>query len=194
MHGDRTITEYGPDGRSSETIFAVSGFSVGIQQGVAITLLARTRREVPGRYLFRDDINASKAADRRRQLMDTLDDLDFEARYAVLRPSKSNRFLLRPGESSDAYNSWAGINELSRAADWSGVLEKRRGSLMDHDVEMLRERMRQYCDPAIPFTEIRARGIGVSAVKAVAARAAPNIRLVRYGFRFSFETVPPAAA
>ena len=48
MHGDRTITEYGPDGRSSETIFAVSGFSVGIQQGVAITLLARTGREEPG--------------------------------------------------------------------------------------------------------------------------------------------------
>jgi len=26
MHGDRTITEYGPDGRSSETVFAIDGF------------------------------------------------------------------------------------------------------------------------------------------------------------------------
>ena len=31
---------------------------------------------------------------------------------------------------------------------------------MDHDAAALRERMRQYCDPAIPFAEIRARGIG----------------------------------
>jgi hypothetical protein len=134
MHGDRSITEYGPDGRSSETIFAVSGFSLGIQQGVAITLLARTGREGPGCYVFRDDINASKAAERRQQLMDTLDDLDFETRYVVLRPSESNRFLLRPGESTDAYDSWAGINDLSRAADWSGILEMRQGALMGHDL------------------------------------------------------------
>ena len=160
MHGDRTITEYGPDGRSSETIFAVSGFSVGIQQGVAITLLARTGRDQPGRYLFRDDINASRAAERRQQLADTLDEHDFEARYVALRPSASNRFILRPGESSDAYGSWAGINELSRATDWSGVLEKRRGALMDHDAERLRERMREYSDHAIPFAEVRARGVG----------------------------------
>jgi hypothetical protein len=160
MHGDRTITEYGPDGRSSETIFAVSGFSAGIQQGVAITLLARTGRAEPGRYLFRDDINASRAADRRQQLVDSLDDHDFEAPYAVLRPRESNRFLLRPGESSDAYDSWAAINELSRAADWSGVLEMRRGALIDQNIDNLRERMREYCDPAISFTDLCTRGIG----------------------------------
>lgn len=160
MHGDRTITEYGPDGRSSETVFAVSGFSVGIQQGVAITLLARTGREEPGRYLLRDDIDASKAADRRQQLVDSLDDPEFDSRYTTLRPTAANRFLLRAGERSEAYDSWAGINELSRAADWSGVLEKRRGALMSDDVEALRERMRQYCDAEIPFAELRARDLG----------------------------------
>lgn len=173
MHGDRTITEYGADGRSSETIFAVSGFSVGIQQGVGITLLARTGREEPGHYLFRDDINASKAADRRQQLVDTLDDPSFETHYTILRPSASNRFLLRPGESSDAYDSWAGINELSRAADWSGILEMRQGALMDHDPDALRERMREYCDPSIGLAELRARGVGpvLDAARFDAARA-----------------------
>jgi hypothetical protein len=159
MHGDRTITEYGPDDRSSETIFAVSGFSLGIQQGVAITLLARTGKETT-RYLFRDDINASKAADRRHQLIESLDDPDFESRYSLLQPSMANRFLLRPAEASRAYEAWAALDELSRAADWSGVLEKRRGTLMDHDWKRLCERIQQYCDPAIPFTELRARGIG----------------------------------
>ena len=45
MHGDRTITEYGPDGRSSETVFAIDGFSPGIRQGVATALLVRTGQQ-----------------------------------------------------------------------------------------------------------------------------------------------------
>lgn len=159
MHGDRTITEYGPDGHSSETIFSVSGFSLGIQQGVAITLLARTGKEAR-HYLFRNDINASKAADRRCQLIETLGDPNFETRYSILQPSLSNRFLLRPVETSRAYESWAAIDELSRAADWSGILEMRRGALMDHDREILRRRIQQYCDPAVPFAELRTRGVG----------------------------------
>jgi predicted helicase len=36
MHGNRKTSEYAPDGKVSETIFAIPGFSVGIQQGVAI--------------------------------------------------------------------------------------------------------------------------------------------------------------
>jgi hypothetical protein len=173
MHGDRTITEYGPDGRSSETIFAVDGFSLGIRKGVAITLLARTGRGESGRYAFRDDINASRSIERRQQLIDALGDRDFETRYVALRPSESNRFLLQPSETSEAYPSWAGINKLSRAADWSGVLEKRRGALMDHDCAVLRERMRQYCDPRISFAETRAQGIGpvFDAARFAASRA-----------------------
>ena len=36
MHGDRNKSEYAPDGRTSETIFAVRGFSPGIRQGVVV--------------------------------------------------------------------------------------------------------------------------------------------------------------
>jgi hypothetical protein len=38
MHGNRKISEYAPDGRTSETIFALRGFSPGIQQGVVVSL------------------------------------------------------------------------------------------------------------------------------------------------------------
>ncbi|MGH7784058.1 MAG: N-6 DNA methylase, partial [Candidatus Binatia bacterium] len=34
MHGDRNKSEYAPDGRTSETVFAMRGFSAGIRQGV----------------------------------------------------------------------------------------------------------------------------------------------------------------
>ncbi len=44
---------------------------------------------------------------------------------------------------------------------------------MDHDADALRERMRQYCDPAIGLAELRARGIGpvLDAARFDAARA-----------------------
>ena len=99
---------------------------------------------------------------KRQELLASLDEegSTFSNHYAVLNPTPENLFSLRPGNATAGYSSWAGINELSRAADWSGVLEKRRGALMDHDDATLRERMGQYCDPAIPFAEIRARRIG----------------------------------
>lgn len=101
-------------------------------------------------------------ANKRQDLLTTLDDtgLAFDERYEVLTPTPENLFSFRPGNAVFSYPSWAGVNELSRAADWSGVLEKRRGALMDYDEDVLREQMRQYCDPAIPFAEIRARSIG----------------------------------
>src|SRR5580704_1386995 len=115
---------------------------------------------------------------KRQDLLASLDEEGsaFDDRYTVLNPSPENLFSLRPGEAAAGYASWAGINELSRAVDWSGVLEKRRGALMDHDDAALRERMRQYCDPTIPFAEIRARAIGpvlgAAAFDPVRARAA----------------------
>jgi len=69
MHGDRRISEYAPDGRVSETIFAIPRFSVGIQQGVVISLWAKSdkRKGLRAEVLFREDLNAAKAADRRLQ-------------------------------------------------------------------------------------------------------------------------------
>ena len=41
LHGDRIISEYAPDGRTSETVFAMSGQSPGIKVGTSITLLSK---------------------------------------------------------------------------------------------------------------------------------------------------------
>ena len=42
LHGDRIISEYAPDGRTSATIFALRGQSPGIKVGTSIALLSRS--------------------------------------------------------------------------------------------------------------------------------------------------------
>jgi hypothetical protein len=60
MHGNRKNSEYAPDGKTSETVFAIPGFSVGIQQGVAISLWVKSGKKYSEpRVLFRDDINSA---------------------------------------------------------------------------------------------------------------------------------------
>ena len=43
LHGDRIISEYAPDGRTNETVFALPGQSPGIKVRTSITLLSRSR-------------------------------------------------------------------------------------------------------------------------------------------------------
>jgi predicted helicase len=117
MHGDRKITEYGPDGRTSETIFAVPGYSVGIRQGVAISLMCRTGQPQSEKYvLFRDDINASKASERREQLLRSLNDADFDAHYMRAQPTEANMYLFRPATVPRGYGAWPKLNEIGRIA------------------------------------------------------------------------------
>jgi predicted helicase len=97
LHGDRRITEYGPDGRSSETIFAMKGFSSGIRQGTAISLIVRKReRSEQSNIGFNDCLNASKADDRRAQLLASLDRSDFEDQYVLTQPAQHNRYSFQP--------------------------------------------------------------------------------------------------
>ena len=61
MHGDRNKSEYAPDGRTSETIFAMRGFSPGIRQGIVISLAVKTGKDNLVKVVrFRDDIDAAK--------------------------------------------------------------------------------------------------------------------------------------
>ncbi|MDI6784949.1 MAG: N-6 DNA methylase, partial [bacterium] len=84
MHGNRKISEYAPDGRTSETIFAIPGFSVGIQQGVAISLWVKSGKKIEQKkVLYRDDLNAAKAVERRKQLLNSLDDTDLICHYSL---------------------------------------------------------------------------------------------------------------
>ena len=76
LHGDRIISEYAPDGRTSETVFAIRGQSPGIKVGTSIALLSRSGTvagaSTGGRILYRD-FHHAKADERRRALLDSLD-------------------------------------------------------------------------------------------------------------------------
>lgn len=154
MHGDRTITEYGPDGRSSETVFAVEGFSVGIRQGVATAMFVRTGRNAEPVYRVRDDLNASRAAQRRADLVATLDDPSLDDRYETVTPTRANRYLLRSyGVVAAGYEAWPAAADLARVPPLPGLLEKRGGGLIGFDREELSGRMRGYLDPALSFAQ-----------------------------------------
>ncbi len=156
MHGNRRISEYGPDGQTSETIFAIPGFSVGIQQGVAISLWAKKGgAHQSATVVFRDDLNASKAAERKAQLIASLSDSRFEERYRAARPDANNWFSFMPETVSDGYNEWPRLSDLWADAS-NGLMEKRKGALIDMDKAALETRMRDYCDSSIDFPDLRA--------------------------------------
>ena len=98
LHGNRKISEYAPDGRTSETVFAIGGFSVGIQQGVATSLWVKTGkpRRGPADVRFRNDIDSARAEERREQLLTSLAAKRFDAAYARAKPRAENRFSSSP--------------------------------------------------------------------------------------------------
>ena len=74
LHGDRIISEYAPDGRTSETVFALQGQSPGIKLGTSIALFSKsgtTTSAKSKRILYRD-FHQAKATERRQALLDSL--------------------------------------------------------------------------------------------------------------------------
>ncbi|MDE2580879.1 MAG: N-6 DNA methylase, partial [Rhodospirillales bacterium] len=185
LHGDRKISERGPDGRTSETIFAIRGFSPGIQQGTAISLLVRTKPRVGlARVLFNDRHDASSAEDRRGQLLDSLTSEAFDAFYETTAPSPGNRFSFRPGSATDAYVGWAPLPHLAAIAPLNGLMEKRGGALIDGDRGDLVERMKTYFDPGRDWDSVKGEigGLGEDAA-GFSARSTRTRTVEKVGFQ-----------
>jgi len=163
MHGNRKISEYAPDGRTSETVFAIPGFSVGIQQGVVVSLWVKSgkRADAP-QVLFRDDLNAAKAVERRAQLVASLAAPDFEGHYQRATPDRSNRFSFRPSVVAAHYLEWPTLTEMCAVPPSNGLMEKRKGALMDIDRSALERRMRMYYDPEAEWKALEALGTGLT--------------------------------
>ena len=199
LHGNRKISEYAPDGRTSETVFAISGFSVGIQIGVTTSLWVKSgKKNVKAKVHFRDDINAARANERREQLLKSLDAKNFDRQYDIAKPSALNRFSFWPAKVSESYQSWPRIVDLCATAPSNGLMEKRGGALIDIDKEALAKRMKAYFDKSLDWdayknrhhelTEPQSGFDPVSArKKAQAAESFDEKRLVRYAIR-PFET------
>jgi hypothetical protein len=158
MHGNRKISEYAPDGRTSETVFSISGFSLGIQQGVAISLWVKDLQKSKTRVLFRDDLNDARAVERRAHLLRTLEEGKFATRYNEARPSINNRFSFRPLHISATYLEWPSLYSLAVFPPTLGVLENRQEDLIAVDRAVLKERMESYFDPERQWEELKGSG------------------------------------
>ncbi len=96
LHGDRIVSEYAPDGRTSETVFAMPGTLPGIKVGTAISLLVRKGGEL--------DILKYKrppAKTRRSKPPQTLRETPFQPLYRDVEDGESVDTAL-PEQMSDA--------------------------------------------------------------------------------------------
>ena len=109
LHGDRKISEYAPDGHTSETIFAINGKSPGIKVGTAITTLVKSGIETGNARLHYRDFEDAKAENRRKRLLDSVHDA---LTYESLIPTPLLGLPLRPRQADPAYFTWPAITDL----------------------------------------------------------------------------------
>jgi hypothetical protein len=155
LHGNRKISEYAPDGRTSETVFAMRGFSAGIQQSVVTSLWVKTgapHHETT--VLYRDDLNAAKADERRKQLLETLKSKEFNAEYTRANPLPNNRYSFDPIETAKGYRSWPTIVELAGTEPLLGLNDNRKQGTHALERETIAARMMVYYDASHSLDEV----------------------------------------
>jgi hypothetical protein len=149
LHGDRIISEYAPDGRTSETVFAIQGSSVGIKIGTAIsTLVRRTPHGDAAKVLYRDWTEA-RAAERRGALLASLRVQNRNEHYIDFAPELILGLPFRPAQTDRGYSAWPLLPDILPEA-YPGVQTKQDNLVIDIDRERLERRMRDYFDPKIP--------------------------------------------
>ncbi len=159
LHGDRIISEYAPDGRTSETVFALQGQSPGIKVGTSIALLSKSGiaadTSTGGRILYRD-FHQAKADERRQALLDSLDATGIDAGYTALKPNLRLGLPFKPAVVSEDWFDWPALPDLFPVS-FPGVQTKRDSFLIDVDLDRLKARVADYFDAALSHEDIARR-------------------------------------
>ena len=172
LHGDRIISEYALDGRTSETIFALRGQSPGIKVGTSIALLSRSGTvtvadtSTSGRILYRD-FHSARADDRRQAMLDSLDNAGIDAGYSVLEPNLRLGLPFKPTAVSSHWFDWPTLPELFPVS-FPGVQTSRDGFLVDRPRPIARAHRRILqlsCEPRGNRAALSARDENNSAVR-----------------------------
>lgn len=176
LHGDRIISEYAPDGRTSETVFAVKGTSPGIKVGTAISLLVTKENdpkvtkfksgedagpeelgieaETPEpKQIYYRDWDQARAAERRGALLTSLNHGNINQNFQSLRPDLKLGFPLKPQAVIADYLTWPLLPELFPTS-FPGIQPSRDDLVSDIDRERLVRRMGQYFDPQISHEQM----------------------------------------
>ena len=151
LHGDRMISEYAPDGRTSETVFALRGQSPGIKVGTSIAILSKSGNGVntsTGRRILYRDFHQARADDRRHAMLDSLDTVGIDAGYAALKPHLRLGLPFKPAAVSERWFDWPALPDLFPMS-FPGVQTKRDSFLVDIDLDKLRKRINDYFNSEI---------------------------------------------
>ena len=151
LHGDRKISEYAPDGVTSETVFAVSGTSVGIRIGTAIGTFVRKRRLVDGQTLHYRDFEDARASARRKSMLDSL--TETSSGYSALMPERRLGYPFKPRVVGSDYLEWPRLPELFPVS-FPGVKTSRDALLVDIDRDQLEARITRYLDSELSDSEV----------------------------------------
>ncbi len=196
LHGDRIISEYAPDGRTSETIFAVQGKSPGIKVGTSIALLSKSGPGIdkvpPARVCYRD-FHQAKADARRQALLDSLEVDVMDDGYSTLEPNLRLGLPFKPTPVSEEWFDWPALPDLF-PVQFSGVNTNRDGFVVDISRSALRARIHDYFDATLSHEELakrhpvsmepRARFDPVAVRNALLSRGVPHEEgFLRYAYR-----------
>ena len=162
LHGDRIISEYAPDGRTSETVFALPGQSSGIKVGTSIALFSKsgTTASAKSTHILYRDFHQAKAAERRQALLDSLNAPAIDAGYSKLEPELRLGLPFKPMTVSNDWFDWPSLPDLFPVS-FPGVKTSRDGFLVDTDIDRLRTRITDYFDATLSHEEIARRYPGV---------------------------------
>ena len=159
LHGDRIISEYTPDGRTSETVFALQGQSPGIKVGTSIAMLSKTGtvsdESVDKNVQYRD-FHQARADDRRRALIESLDAPGIDSGYSLLHPKLRMGLPFKPMPVSGNWFGWPSLPDLFPTY-FPGVKTSRDGFVVDIDLDNLKARIADYFNPGLSHAEIARR-------------------------------------
>ncbi len=174
LHGNRIVSEYAPDGRTSETVFAIQGQSAGIRIGTAIaTMVRKSKHKPPAKVLFRDWQQA-KAHERRAALLLSLAEKKRDKNYTPVVPIRELGLPFRPMTTTAGYTKWPLLPDLFPTY-YTGVKTSRDDVVVDIDKLALIERMQAYFDKTISNAEMKR--ISPSALEETKQFAAAETRM-----------------
>ena len=158
LHGDRIISEYAPDGRSSETVMSIQRQSPGIRVGTAVTLLSKSGcgTAATAKHIRYRDFHQARADERRQALLDSLDAPEIDSGYSPMKPNLQLGLPFKPMAVSADWSDWPSLPGLLPTS-FPGVKTSRDPFLVDVDLDRLNLRIADYFNPDLCHEEIARR-------------------------------------
>ena len=160
LNGDsRETGKLTPEGLPDPSVFSTELNRAGIRLGTAIgTFVRRADADdtVPEKVSFRDFWGSEK----RGNLLTSLENSELENSYVSVTPSAESRYSFRQVATVGAYRSWPSLIDMCEAEPFSGVLEMRRGTLIDFEKQTLTKVIERFTDPTIDIETLRSEAAG----------------------------------